>query len=250
MPIQPTNPDLPFLLAADIDGTLLGDKEGELLLWDLICRFSASFHLAYVTGRSLADVLKTVEEGRLPRPDFICSYVGSELLDCHDPVNAIGQRYAAQVSPHWDIATIYALGEGEGIRRQDFPEGQPRFHAGFDWDGQPDTLTAFRQRMAACDDCSILASYNRYIDVLPPPLGKGQAVRFLQKELKLDAARVVVAGDSGNDRQMFETEFRGIVPCNALAELKAAACQPWHYHSPLSAGRGVLDGLKYFDFLE
>jgi hydroxymethylpyrimidine pyrophosphatase-like HAD family hydrolase len=59
----------------------------------------------------------------------------------------------------------------------------------------------------------------------------------------------VVAGDSGNDRVMFETGFKGIVPVNALDELKAVAQQPHHYQSPLPAGRGVLDGLCHFGFI-
>jgi hydroxymethylpyrimidine pyrophosphatase-like HAD family hydrolase len=59
---------------------------------------------------------------------------------------------------------------------------------------------------------------------------------------------VAVAGDSGNDRQMFETEYKGIVPVNALDELKALASKPWHYHSPYPAARGVLDGLRHFGF--
>jgi len=58
----------------------------------------------------------------------------------------------------------------------------------------------------------------------------------------------VIAGDSGNDRQMFETEYKGIVPVNALEELKVLARQLWHYHSPLPAARGVLDGLRHFGF--
>jgi sucrose-phosphate synthase len=64
----------------------------------------------------------------------------------------------------------------------------------------------------------------------------------------LPPGQVVVAGGSGNDRQMFETGYQGIVPANALAELKALACDPWHYHSPHPAATGVLDGLRHFGF--
>ena len=85
--------------------------------------------------------------------------------------------------------------------------------------------------------------------MLPAPLGKGKVVQFLQQELDLDPARVVVAGDAGNDLEMFETGFQGILPVNALEELRSAACQPWHYHSPLLAGRGVIDGLLHFGFI-
>ena len=246
----PTRPEQPFLLATDIDGTMLGDEEGQLALKTLAQEHRKSFHLAYVTGRYEGSVLRVVGEGFLPRPDFICSNVGTDILALDDPGNSIGQKYAAQVGPEWDLETIYSRGEGEGIRRQDFNEGQPPFQAGFFWDGRPQTLQAFYTRLAGLDHFHILASYAEYIDVLPNPLGKGKAVEFLQRELSLDPQQVVVAGDSGNDREMFETEYKGIVPVNALDELKAVAHQPRHYHSLLPAGRGVLDGLCHFGFLQ
>ncbi len=238
----------PFLLAADIDGTLLGDETGERLLKKFVEQ-SAHLTLAYITGRYCWSVLELVELGRLPRPHFICGDVGTEILDLDDPSNRLGKQYIAQVSPGWDLAEIYRLGVGEGICPQEFDLGQPRFQAGFYWDARPATLGAFNERLSGLEQVYIQASYDTYIDVLPVPLGKGNAVRFLQQHLGIPSQNVVVAGDSGNDRQMFETGFKGIVPANALDELKAIACQPWHYHSSFPAARGVLDGLRHFGFV-
>ena len=246
---HPSEPDQPFLLAVDIDGTVLGDEDGEVALKAFAQDHRRSFRLAYVTGRYRSSVQKLVDEGRLPRPDFICSNVGSEIASLNEAEKALGQKYAAQVGPDWNLETIYGLGEGQGIRRQDFGEQQPPFQAGFNWDGRPQSLATFRSRLAGMDHFHILASYGEFIDVLPGPLGKGRAVEFLQKELGLSPRRVVVAGDSGNDREMFETEFRGILPVNALDELKAVARPPRHYLSALPAARGVLDGLCHFGFV-
>lgn len=240
----------PFLLAADIDGTLLGDESGEALLHQFIATHVGQVTLAYVTGRYRQSVLALIEEGRLPRPRFICSDVGTEILDLDDPTNHMGQAYAAQASPNWNLDEIYRLGLGDGIRPQEFEKGQPRFQAGFYWDARPEALRAFHKRLAPLDQVYIQASYDTYIDVLPDALGKGNAVRFLQEQLGLSPERVVVAGDSGNDRQMFETDYKGIIPVNALAELKSLARQPRHYHSPYPAAHGVLDGLRHFGFIE
>jgi hypothetical protein len=128
-------------------------------------------------------VKKLVDEGRLIRPDLICSNVGSDIFALDDSENFLGQKYASQVGPEWDLETIYNLGEGQGIRRQDFGEDQPPFQAGFDWDGQPQTLEAFHSRLASLDHFHILSSYGEFIDVLPGPLGKGKVVGYLQKEL-------------------------------------------------------------------
>jgi hydroxymethylpyrimidine pyrophosphatase-like HAD family hydrolase len=239
-----------FLLAADIDGTLLGDEVGEARLKEFAAQRDGLFTLAYITGRYRWSVLNLVEQGHLPRPDFICSDVGTEILDLNDPANRLGQQYANLVPPSWDLDEIYRLGLGDGIRRQEFDEGQPQFQAGFYWDARPESLSAFKERLSGLDQVYIQASYDTYIDVLPMALGKGQAVSFLQKQLGILPGRVMVAGDSGNDRQMFETSFKGVVPINALDELKKSARQPWHYHSPYPAARGVLDGLRHFGFIE
>lgn len=239
----------PFLLASDLDGTLLGDKEDERCLRRFVSQHHERLTLAYVTGRYRYSVLELIATGRLPRPRFICSDVGTEILDLDDSRNAIGQAYATQVPPDWDLDEIYRLGIGEGITRQEFAEGQPRFQAGFYWDTRPETLAAFRERLSGLEGLYIQTSYATYLDVLPAALGKGRAVRFLREQLAYSPDQVVVAGDAGNDRQMFETEFRGIVPANALDELKALARQPWHYHSPRPVARGVIDGLLHFGFI-
>ena len=247
---RPTQPGEPFLLAADIDGTLLGDDLGIEWLKAFSLCYAHSFNLALVTGRSLPSILPLITQGRLPQPNFICYDVGTELLVCNDPENFLGEKYAAQVPPNWNLEQIYTRGIGEGIWRQDFPEGHPRFQAGFYWDGQAQTLSALLDRLNTREEYYILPSYQRYIDVIPEPLGKGKVIQFLQKELGLDPDRVIVAGDAGNDQQMFETSFKGVVPANALDELKSLASAPWHYHSPFPAARGVLDGLKHFGFVE
>ena len=236
-------------MASDIDGTLLGDETGEAMFHQFIAAQNGNIILAYITGRHRRSVLELVEQGRLPRPRFVCSNVGTEIFDLEDPENLIGQAFAAQVSPEWDLDEIYGLGLGDGIRRQEFEEGQPRFQAGFYWDAHPESLDAFLERLSGLDQVYIQASYNTYIDVMPSQLGKGNAVRFLQKQLGLTPEHVAVAGDSGNDRQMFETGYKGIVPVNALDELKTLASKPWHYHSPYPAARGVLDGLRHFGFM-
>jgi len=215
-----------FLLAADIDGTLLGDETGEDMLHQFIAQHAERVTLAYITGRYRSSVLTLIEQGRLPRPRFICGDVGTEIFDMDDPSNRIGQAYTAQIALDWDLDNIYRLGLGDGIRLQEFDKGQPRFQAGFYWDARPESLRAFNDRLSQLEQVYIQASYNAYIDVLPSTLGKGNAVRFLQKQLGLPPEQVVIAGDSGNDRQMFETDFKGIIPVNALDELKALARQP------------------------
>lgn len=164
--LRPAEPDKPFLLAADIDGTLLGDAEGEACLQAFARNYPGAFYLAVITGRALSSVQELVCGKRLPPPDYIGSAVGTELFACDDPRNALGCKYAAQVGADWDLETIYALGEGEGIRRQELNEGQPRFQAGFYWDGLAKTLAALRSRLGGQKGCSILPSSEMRVEEL------------------------------------------------------------------------------------
>ena len=172
------------------------------------------------------------------------------MVDLKDPDNALGKKYVRQVSSSWNLEEIYARGVGPGIQRQDFPGGQPPHQAGFYWDGEEESLTALYRRLTDLDQYHIQSSAGAYVDVLPHPLGKGYAAQFLQKELGVNPERVLVAGDSGNDQEMFSTHFKGVVPSNALDELKVVASEPWHYHSLYPAGQGVLDGLRHFSFIK
>ena len=249
IPFRAARPGQPFLLASDVDGTLLGDPEGEQQIKALVENLGENLIFSVITGRSRNSVLGLVAEGRLPQPQYIFSAVGTELLDCRDPQNALGEKFTARVAATWDLESLYALGEGPGVWRQDYPDGQPPFQAGFFWDGQEQSLAAFRQRLGDSDQYFVQTSSGMYLDVLPRSLGKGQAALFLQRELGLAPEDVLIAGDDGNDKVMFQTGLRGIVPANAAAELKAVAVESWHYHSPYPAGRGVLDGLRHFGLI-
>ena len=90
LPFRLAQPGEPFLLAADIDGTMLGDELGEAWLKAFKREAGNRFLLAYVTGRDFRSAMRLID-------------------------------------------------------------GQSRFQAGFDWDGQPRTLAAFFQRMAGLE---------------------------------------------------------------------------------------------------
>lgn len=70
---------------------------------------------------------------------------------------------------------------------------KPVFH----WDARPESLHGFHERLSHFDQIYIQASYSEFIDVMPGVLGKGNAVRFLQKQLGLSHEQVVIAGDFG-----------------------------------------------------
>jgi sucrose-6F-phosphate phosphohydrolase len=91
----------------------------------------------------------------------------------------------------------------------------------------------------------IVYSSEQDLDVLPANTNKGTAAAHLADHWQIDPERVTVAGDSGNDRAMFEQTFRGIVVGNAKPELRALT-GPNIYHATGHFAAGVLEGLRYW----
>jgi hydroxymethylpyrimidine pyrophosphatase-like HAD family hydrolase len=250
LPYVPAHAGRPVLLASDIDGTLLGDELGQRWLHEFTARHPGALVLVYVSGRSVGSVLGLVAEGRLPMPRCIAGQVGTELLDCQDDANRLDADYAAQAAGNWDRAAVLAAGCGEGVVPQPVePGARVRFHAGFLWDGAPETLDGLRRRLAGFSRIQIHPCYGQYIDVFPEGMNKGLAARFIQSRLGFPDGRTVVAGDSGNDRTLILSGLPAILPSNSLEELRLIATAPHHHHSRLPAARGVLDGLRHFGHL-
>jgi hydroxymethylpyrimidine pyrophosphatase-like HAD family hydrolase len=94
----------------------------------------------------------------------------------------------------------------------------------------------------------VVYSSGMHLDIIPAVAGKGNAIRFVLAQCNLPADNVIVAGDSGNDRSMFDSFSQGIIVANAQPELKevAAAGDSQHYLAQAPYAAGVLEGLRHF----
>ncbi len=96
----------------------------------------------------------------------------------------------------------------------------------------------------------IIVSGKTDVDVLPPNAGKGEATRFVADVLGINrASGLIVAGDSGNDLEMFAESKKGIVVANARAELADAVNPDCVYRSKAARAAGVIEGLIHWGAL-
>ncbi|MCB9105758.1 MAG: HAD hydrolase family protein [Anaerolineales bacterium] len=95
-------------------------------------------------------------------------------------------------------------------------------------------------------------SSTRDLDIVPTEAGKGNAIKFIVDYFDLTSRTVIIAGDSGNDRTMFDEFPKGIVVGNAQPELKRLKEEnpPEVYFCPkLLRRRGVMEGLQHFGLI-
>lgn len=74
----------PFLLATDLDHTLVGDKSAWLNLFTFFEAEKFSPALVYVTGRHLVSALDLIKSEQLPHPDILITDVGTAIYHAPD----------------------------------------------------------------------------------------------------------------------------------------------------------------------
>lgn len=238
---------LRWLLVSDVDDTLLGDDEALSHLARALQNARDYLALAYNSSRPCASLRQTLSRNpHLPRPDFLIGALGTEIEDGASgrPIGAFGQALAAD----WrrdDIATRMAELGFEAHAA----EYQTPFKASFHVPGTDNYRRAMAHLKKADLHIKVIYSAEQNFDVIPAAAGKGQAVDFLRRRIGLAADRVVVAGDSANDRDMFVPPFKGIIVANADPVLKAVkGSDVYHAKSPCAAG--VLEGLRHWGVID
>ncbi|MBP0484123.1 HAD-IIB family hydrolase [Sagittula sp. M10.9X] len=230
------------LLACDIDGTLTGDRQAARRFEAWRADVPEGVRFAVATGRSLPEARRVLCDWGIAAPATLITSVGTEIWRrapgggyrlCRD--------FAQIIHRYWQRDRVAEVLEANGVSWQPGYEQRRWKLSLVGTAGDADRIaTVLRDRGLPT---RVIASHGRFIDVVPCRAGKAQAILFEAERLGLLPTEVIVAGDSGNDRDMLETFARAILPGNALAELDSLCTG---YRARQSHAAGVLEGLEYF----
>jgi glucosylglycerol-phosphate synthase len=228
------------MLATDLDGTFLGGRQADRLSLYRALRASPDLCLVFVTGRGAESVLPLLSDPLVPDPDYIIADVGATVLhgDGRHPVTPL----------QWELSTrwvgmdpiLEALRDMPTLVRQRVPQERRCSYLLED----AELLDEVRARVAHLE-VDVLYSADRYLDVLPRGISKGDTLRRLAEHLGVPDAEVVVAGDTLNDLSLFDTGYRGVVVGQAEPALLAAtAGRPQVHHATAPGAGGILEVLR------
>ncbi len=237
------------LLVVDLEAIVAeGIAEQQAALNRALNRVRDSLALVYVSGQQVADQVQTMQRYGLLPPDYLVSAVGTELyrMPGEQPLDE-WQRY---ISAGFEREAIVAAVQEHAAALQLQPaEHQTPLKVSYLLpEATAEALDALQRQLLSAElAVKIVYSHDLYLDIIPQRAGMGAAVKFLVDSLLLFPNQVYVCGDSGNDIDLFQYGFRGIVVANATHELKRAAeLRAYFSHAPYAAG--LLEGLRHYNF--
>lgn len=244
------------ILVTDIGGTITGDRKYSEIqdeinnLRQKMAQVQDVVTLVYSSGQNLQGILEKIEQYQLIVPDYVISSVGTEIhrMPGEHPLD----EWYQYIRPGFQREQIVAY-MAKNYPRYELQPGEsqtPLKISYFVEQASQEKLQELRQQMLKAQlPARLVYSADLYLDIIPERAGMGTSVKFLTDSLVLSPSQVFVCGDSGNDIDLFQYGFRGIVVANASHELKEAVeLSAYFSHTPYA--QGLLEGLEHYRFFE
>lgn len=259
------NESLPFLFAADLDGTLLPNagrqpapgclERTQELLYELR---GPGCPVCFVTGRYLFLAKHGAGVFRLPLPDWWVCNVGTEI---YDRQGSPDREWRERLGPALDRKALSraAAGIPRLVPQETRKQGMHKFSFYYPEPATRDLAIEILERIDTVrEDLQLVASVEEatgraLLDLIPAAAGKPRAVAYLAARHGLSPERTFFAGDSGNDLAVLLSGIRATLVGNAPEEFRERvrwlATEQGNdrlYFAEAYYGDGVIEGLRHF----
>lgn len=129
-------------------------------------------------------------------------------------------------------------------------EGQRAHKISYYMEDNPDYLGEIHRRLEEGKlSCQVIYSHGQFLDILPKRASKGKAINYLKYKYEFPSSKVMVAGDSGNDKDMILGATNGLVVGNHSEELEILRGKVRVFFSLKTYAAGIIDGLVHYGFI-
>lgn len=243
------------LLITDIDGTLLGDPEQLEELKALLEAQRDRIGFGVASGRSPELIEEALLEAGISEVDLAIAAVGTEIYYGREFLPDRG--WISRLQKNWRPEALARSLEGlEWLDMQTESHAQRMFKLSYRIKDGADTENIESELRRALDTVkspyTLIISHGDLVDVLPKQASKGQAIRYLADKWNWKHARIVTAGDSGNDLDMLSGIGQGVVVGNHTPELAGLANGKSGkiYYADANHSGGIIEGLRHFGMLD
>lgn len=235
------------LLVCDLDGTLLGEPLSLRILLNLLRAPNAPV-LAFASGRQGFSATALLSEWGVDRGAYLIAGVGTELY------RRIGKAWTPvagwpELARPWEAQRVRReLQAVTSIAPQHVPVDSPYKLSYY---AQREAIEDVRRRLRSGGiEATLVHSHEQMLDVLPPGVDKGSAVRWLARRLRTPLSSVMTCGNTANDIAMLQLPCASVVVGEADEELLAAAPSlPETFVANASCAAGIIEGLQHHGWL-
>ena len=257
------------IIFCDMDGTLLTSEnklpDGFAAAMAELKRRNVIF--APASGRQYFSLLRSFEEYRdeflfLAENGTLVMYKGKEIFSSPIGFEAARRVLAASESLGENILRVYCGKKDAYLRReQDVPEFHAELEKYYTHNGVVDDFNElddlplklaffdatgnakeniYDKLAPNCADLQIVLSSDYWVDVMSPNIGKGEAVKNIQRVMNLKPEECAAFGDYLNDREMLQAVGYGFAMENAHPDIKSIA----KFVVPSNDHGGVIFGIR------
>lgn len=229
--------DLLLVLATDLDGTLVGDPDALAELNSRLALRHQQVFLIYLTGRHTLSAMDLIGREALLVPDVLVADVGTIIR--YRPRFRRDRAWESRFVDCWNGKKIEEIATGiPGLSPQRIRSPWRRsYHL-----EEEEALTLLVEALSRLAVRVVVTGRN--VDVIPAVAGKGPALRYLVSCLNLPSEKVFVCGDDGNDLDMLQLNYRGVLVANS--SLPPSLLPPTIYRANKPHAAGILEALHHF----
>lgn len=248
---SPTVQDMSYLIALDIDGTILR-YDGTMsprVRAAVTGAEAAGHHIVIATGRSIAGTVGVLADLGLSRGYAVCS--NGAVTVTLDPSAEAGYRLddAVEFDPAPVVSLLHQhlpnalfavelVGRGMKVNRpwpEDEIAGEIEVVGMDSLTEQPVSRVVVHSpdhnaaefgelvHRIGLHGVSYSVGYTAWLDLAPEGVSKASALERVRRRLGVEPFATIAVGDGSNDLEMIEWAARGIAMDNAIDELKAVA---------------------------
>ncbi|MGB2987374.1 MAG: HAD-IIB family hydrolase, partial [Phycisphaerae bacterium] len=236
------------ILVTDVDNTLVGDRQALDKLLRLIKESGQSVAVGIATGRNLALAQKVLADWKVPTPQLLIIAVGSAVY--YGPHLVEDRGWARHIHYRWRPEALReAMAKLPGLELQD-DEQQSEHKVSYDVDPElaPSSKDIIRHLRRSRLQARVIYSHRAYLDLLPIRASKGMALRYFASRWGIPLECCLVAGDSGNDKEMLTGNTLGVVVGNYDPDLEHLRGEPRIHFAAGHHAWGIIEGIEHYDF--
>jgi sucrose-phosphate synthase len=236
-------------LFTDLEQNLVGNPVALQQFIGVMREHHQAVILGIATGRRIDTALSLLRKHGIPRPDVLISSLGTRIH--YGPALDEDTYWAANIDHNWSPQRILReLEDLPGMMLQPKVEQTP-FKISYYYDaGQAPAVDEIVMRLHKQDlTANVILASDQYLDILPSPSSKGQALRYVSQRLEFPLEQTLVAGGSGADEDMMRGNTLAVIVANRHhEELSELVEQERIYFAERLHALGILEAIEHYDF--